>query len=638
MPVSTTVEKDQYTLTGAGTGFAFTFKIFAETDLVVIREDTSGVETTLALTTDYTVSASPWETGGTITTITNYTDGILTIKRQLPRTQTKSYTTASEFPAATHEEALDRAVILIQELEEKISRAAILKDSTTLSDLSLPDPGAGNYLRWNAGGTALESVSTTVNNDNFTQSGTGSVTRSVTSKLGEIISVVDFGAVGDGVTDDLAAINSAISYINSLGGGVVHFPPGDYFISDTIVLGDGTNTTVSTDGHKVILRGASYGTGADIINTEIAGTSRILWGGSASTSEIMLDFQGPLYGVGVDNLHFDCDDKCGIGLNINHVTQATFNRVTVSQYTSTAYLLTTRTGFPTGCAFGNSDNRFYDCYALDPANTSCTAISLSSGVSTGTSLAGQPDSARNIFIGGTYTYGGDTGYYGAYLYGADNNQFIGSLFFPKTGSSGGFDVYCNQWPASGDFPKENTFVNCGMTRGVSGNGGAGGGPTGGNFFWPFQTGDGASVPDIDTAQTMTHDGKTYINGVRAYRGRQISTAELNNSVQSTTSASWTDVTGMSVTITTKASTKLKISFSGRATKSTTGSGSFQIDVGGGIGPTLMDVDATGFYHPVSCEYVADVGAGSQTVKLQFKSDGTNNTSISHGVLVVQELY
>ena len=48
------------------------------------------------------------------------------------------------------------------------------------------------------------------------------------SKLRESVSVKDFGAVGDGVTDDTAAIQSAINYVALVGGGEILFPKGIY--------------------------------------------------------------------------------------------------------------------------------------------------------------------------------------------------------------------------------------------------------------------------------------------------------------------------------------------------------------------------------------------------------------------------
>lgn len=45
-----------------------------------------------------------------------------------------------------------------------------------------------------------------------------------------------YNAVGDGVADDTSAINSAIVYANSAGGGIVYFPPGTYLISATLTL------------------------------------------------------------------------------------------------------------------------------------------------------------------------------------------------------------------------------------------------------------------------------------------------------------------------------------------------------------------------------------------------------------------
>ena len=98
----------------------------------------------------------------------------------------------------------------------------------------------------------------------YTQGGTGSVTRSVENRLRDFVSVKDFGAVGDGVTDDTAAIQAAIDAAVLAGGGEVKFPPGKYIITDTIDLYNaGTPRGLALEGSSEI--GGESGSGAGTI-------------------------------------------------------------------------------------------------------------------------------------------------------------------------------------------------------------------------------------------------------------------------------------------------------------------------------------------------------------------------------------
>ena len=68
---------------------------------------------------------------------------------------------------------------------------------------------------------------------------TGSVERSLAAKVGEIVSVEDFGAVGDGVADDTEAFQAAVNYLASRPqGGNLEVPFAHYRVSN-LVLKDG---------------------------------------------------------------------------------------------------------------------------------------------------------------------------------------------------------------------------------------------------------------------------------------------------------------------------------------------------------------------------------------------------------------
>lgn len=80
-----------------------------------------------------------------------------------------------------------------------------------------------------------------------------SIARQNVDKLRDIVSVRDFGAVGNGVADDTAAIQAAANYAASTGAKLIG-PPGTYRVTSTIVLvcdGDLSSMIISANGALV---------------------------------------------------------------------------------------------------------------------------------------------------------------------------------------------------------------------------------------------------------------------------------------------------------------------------------------------------------------------------------------------------
>jgi hypothetical protein len=105
----------------------------------------------------------------------------------------------------------------------------------------------------------------------FLQAGTGAVTRTAQAKMREVVSVTDFGAVGDGVTNDTAAIQAAIDYVATINGATVYLPPGVYKTTSTLsfnshstrLVGNNRGMTpgtyaVSVGGSRINYTGANY--------------------------------------------------------------------------------------------------------------------------------------------------------------------------------------------------------------------------------------------------------------------------------------------------------------------------------------------------------------------------------------------
>ena len=137
MTVSSATTRNSYSGNGSTDVFAYGFKIFDDDDIIVIiRTDSTGAETTKTKTTHYTVSGVGNSSGGNVT----FTSGnipasgeTVVLLRTTARTQLTDYVPNDPFPAATHEDALDKLTFIAQELEEEIGRSLKVSQANVIA-------------------------------------------------------------------------------------------------------------------------------------------------------------------------------------------------------------------------------------------------------------------------------------------------------------------------------------------------------------------------------------------------------------------------------------------------------------------------------------------------------------------------
>lgn len=286
MTISTTTSRASYNGNGVTTVFSVPFRFFASSDLVVeLVTVSTGASTTLALTTHYTVTGADDESGGSLTMLTAPAVGErLVIRRVITATQEVDYVSGDPFPAETHERALDRLTMLSQQGEEVTARALVFPSGDTASgEIPAVVTRANKLLGFNSSGElevtapasgsaaelALDLASTASGKGaelvGFLPAGTGAVATDVQTKLREVVSVKDFGAVGDGVTDDTPAVLAGVAHLKAIGGGTLFFPQGTYRVTSEILIDSPSIRFVGTGRRKVYPGVFSHTT--DIVST-----------------------------------------------------------------------------------------------------------------------------------------------------------------------------------------------------------------------------------------------------------------------------------------------------------------------------------------------------------------------------------
>jgi hypothetical protein len=209
---------------------------------------------------------------------------------------------------------------------------------TTLTFSSAPVAGTDNiefvnFLTSNIGSTSADLVT-------YTPTGTGAVARSAASKFGDTVSVKDFGAVGDGTTDDTVAINAALAAHAS-----VYLPVGTYRTTAPITLN--ANNILFGAGITSVIKNT---TASSVIRSVTPTGARIYHVGGGN-----FKIEGNTSGIVAGS----------VGLDMQNVTYASWTDVWINYV-------------ETGIRHGNGYASFYNDYFT------CTITSCTTGVDNST--------------------------------------------------------------------------------------------------------------------------------------------------------------------------------------------------------------------------------------------------------------
>lgn len=218
----------RYLASGAETVFTFPFPVFAGEDLHVSFDGARQYG-------GFTVEGAGQTAGGTVTFETPPAAGIVVmLQRRLPLERVTDFIEGGDFSARAINNELDYLIAAVQQVGRDQAPMLRYGDGEAPAGTVLPSRAqrANRALGFNGDGDPVAvSLEGSMAAPDFTATGTGAVTRTSTDKFGDMVSIRDFGATGDGLSDDTLAIQKALAAHDS-----VYVPPGQYLITAPVVL------------------------------------------------------------------------------------------------------------------------------------------------------------------------------------------------------------------------------------------------------------------------------------------------------------------------------------------------------------------------------------------------------------------
>lgn len=262
--VSSAVSRMDYTGNGNVDTYPYTFKIFANTDLQVTIRDLDNIETTLSLTTDYTVSGVGKNSGGNLALVDSNQSWLdadgdllsgykLVIRRVRPLKQLADIRNQGQFFPETHENVFDHLVMLAQQQQDDIDRSIRLPLTVTGVSTELPNPTNDAYIGWNADSTGF------VNKTPTSLTDSGPIINS--GDAGKVINVNN--------AEDAYELSSVESIVEDISSGSIDFGT-DVTVDGTLgVTGTTTLDDLNVGGNTVFSGTADFNGSADFTGQTI---------------------------------------------------------------------------------------------------------------------------------------------------------------------------------------------------------------------------------------------------------------------------------------------------------------------------------------------------------------------------------